>query len=155
MLDKIKAILNLETKSISAACTTSTPGPPAAGKPGSFNESLNSLNEFKQFTMEVNGKVARTLTFNNNFEDPEVRLLGYGDLRLGYLKKDIQNDLNKLASMVGTRPASQILQIMHDTEGKTSSNMYIAYKLIALAEVEEFMQRASTKRRITMMRKGA
>ena len=117
-----------------------------------FPQELNEAATSKVLVID-NGKVAKQLDFSASMEDPEVRLMGYGEMRLSLLKKDIQNDLKKLADLVGNRPASQILQILHDTEGKTSSNMYIAYKLIALAEVEEFMQRATTKRKISLMRK--
>lgn len=147
MLKKIQRILNLES-----IANTST-GVPVAGETD-LNHDLNlDLNEAVKDTIEVGGNIVRYLDYRNNPNDPEVHIAGYGLWKLSYLKRDIQKDLNSLAQMVGTRPASQLLQILTDVEGKKSSNLYVAYKLAALAEVEEFLERPATKRALTRMRK--
>jgi len=147
MLKKIQRILNLES-----IANTST-GVPVAGETD-LNLDLNhNLNEAVKDTIEIGGNIARYLDYRNNPNDPEVHIAGYGLWKLSYLKRDIQKDLNSLAQMVGTRPASQLLQILSDVEGKKSSNLYVAYKLAALAEVEEFLERPATKRALTRMRK--
>ena len=130
MLNRIQRILNLE----------STPAP--------------SLTEAVKGTVEVGGKIVRSLDYRNNPEDPEVQIAGYGMWKLSYLKKDIQNDLNSLATLVGRAPASQLLQIMSDVEGKKMWSNHVAYRLAALAEVEEFLERPSTKRVIGRIKKS-
>ncbi len=150
MLKKIQRILNLE--SIAHTAT----GTPAAGEPAGAIEvnDLNlDLNEAVKDTIEVGGKIVRYLDYKNDPNDPEVYISGYGLWKLSYLKRDIQNDLNSLAQMVGRAPASQLLQILSDVEGKKMWSNHVAYRLAALAEVEEFLERPTTKRALTRMRK--
>jgi hypothetical protein len=139
MLNRIQQILNLE--SLRGHTTRDI----LAGE--------TQLNEQTKKILEIpNGKAVRSLDYSEDLNDPQVYISGYGPWRLSYLKKDIQKDLNSLAQMVGTRPASQLLQIMSDVEGKKSSNLYVAFKLLALAEVEEFLAKPTTKRRLTQMK---
>jgi hypothetical protein len=145
MLKKIQRILNLE----SIAHTSS--GTPAESA-GETDLNLN-LNEAVKDTIEVGGKIVRYLDYKNDPNDPEVHIAGYGLWKLSYLKRDIQNDLNSLAQMVGRAPASQLLQILSDVEGKKMWSNHVAYRLAALAEVEEFLERPTTKRALTKMRK--
>lgn len=144
MLNRIQQILNLESL---RSHTTS---------PLDTRDTLageTQLNEQTKKIIEIpNGKAVRSLDYSEDLNDPQVYISGYGPWRLSYLKKDIQKDLNSLAQMVGTRPASQLLQIMSDVEGKKSSNLYVAFKLLALAEVEEFLSKPTTKRRLTQMK---
>ena len=144
MLNRIQQILNLE--SLRGHITS----------PLDTRDTLageTQLNEQTKKIIEIpNGKAVRSLDYSEDLNDPQVYISGYGPWRLSYLKKDIQKDLNSLAQMVGTRPASQLLQIMSDVEGKKSSNLYVAFKLLALAEVEEFLSKPTTKRRLTQMK---
>lgn len=144
MLNRIQQILNLESL---RGHTTS----PLDTRDILAGET--QLNEQTKKILEIpNGKAVRSLDYSEDLNDPQVYISGYGPWRLSYLKKDIQKDLNSLAQMVGTRPASQLLQIMSDVEGKKSSNLYVAFKLLALAEVEEFLSKPTTKRRLTQMK---
>jgi hypothetical protein len=156
MLDRIQRILNLST--LKSDQLSVVPGD-LSNRSNMYREGPDglqvheTLNEQTKKTLEINGKVARHLDYSgDNLNDPQVYISGYGLWRLSYLKKDIQNDLNRLAEMVGTRPASQLLQILSDIEGKKSSNLYVAFKLLALAEVEEFLAKPTTKRRLTQMK---
>lgn len=145
MLERIQRILNLESLRDTKTGPLDTP----AVEPADTNQ----LNEQSKKIIEIpNGKAVRSLDYSEDLNDPQVYISGYGPWRLSYLKKDIQKDLNSLAQMVGTRPASQLLQIMSDVEGKKSSNLYVAFKLLALAEVEEFLAKPTTKRRLTQMK---
>ena len=146
MLKKIQRILNLESL---AHTSTSEP----AGDTD-LNQDLNlNLNEAVKDTIEVGGKIVRHLDYKNNPNDPEVYISGYGLWKLSYLKTAIQNDLNSLAQMVGRAPASQLLQMLSDVEAKKMWSNHVAYRLAALAEVEEFLERPTTKRALTKMRK--
>lgn len=147
MLNRIQRILNLESLKANALDSTI----PSAGNDQPITEYVNVP---VKGTLDVGGKIVRSLDYRNNPNDPEVQIAGYGMWKLSYLKKDIQNDLNRLAQMVGSRPASQLLQILSDVEGKKSSNLYVAFKLAALAEVEEFLERPSTKRVIGRISKS-
>ena len=148
MLERIQRTLNLESLKANALDSTL----PSAG-----NDS-QPINEYVNVpvkgTLDVGGKIVRSLDYRNNPNDPEVQIAGYGMWKLSYLKTSIQNDLNSLATMVGRAPASQLLQILSDVEGKKSSNLYVAFKLAALAEVEEFLERPSTKRVIGRIKKS-
>lgn len=156
MLDRIQRTLNLSTLKFDELFPISN-NQQAASAPldglqvdETFNEQTKKT---LKKTLEINGKVARHLDYSEgDLTDPQVYISGYGLWRLSYLKKDIQNDLNRLAQMVGTRPAFQLLQILSDVEGKKSSNLYVAFKLLALAEVEEYLSKPTTKRRLTQMK---
>lgn len=143
MLERIQRTLNLESLRANTLDSTT----PSAGNDQPITEAIKG-------TVDVGGNIVRYLDYRNNPNDPEVHIAGMGLWKLSYLKKDIQNDLNRLAQMVGSRPASQLLQILSDVEGKKSSNLYVAFKLAALAEVEEFLERPSTKRVIGRISKS-
>ena len=152
MLDRIQRTLNLSTLKFDELFPISN-NQQATPAPLDGLQVDETLNEQTKKTLEINGKVARHLDYSEgDLTDPQVYISGYGLWRLSYLKKDIQNDLNRLAQMVGTRPASQLLQILSDVEGKKSSNLYVAFKLLALAEVEEYLSKPTTKRRLTQMK---
>jgi hypothetical protein len=144
MLNRIQQILNLE--SLRGHITSPLDTRDILAGETQLNEQTKKIIEIP------NGKAVRSLDYSEDLNDPQVYISGYGPWRLSYLKKDIQKDLNSLAQMVGTRPASQLLQIMSDVEGKKSSNLYVAFKLLALAEVEEFLSKPTTKRRLTQMK---
>ena len=152
MLDRIQRTLNLSTLKFDELFPISN-NQQAAPAPLDGLQVDETLNEQTKKTLEINGKVAHHLDYSEgDLTDPQVYISGYGLWRLSYLKKDIQNDLNRLAQMVGTRPASQLLQILSDVEGKKSSNLYVAFKWLALAEVEEYLSKPTTKRRLTQMK---
>lgn len=153
MLDRIQRTLNLSTLKFDELFAISNNQQATTPAPLDGLQVDETLNEQTKKTLEINGKVARHLDYSEgDLTDPQVYISGYGLWRLSYLKKDIQNDLNRLAQMVGTRPASQLLQILSDVEGKKSSNLYVAFKLLALAEVEEYLSKPTTKRRLTQMK---
>lgn len=79
--------------------------------------------------------------------------MGLGLRPVSRLKKEIQEDLIKFANLVGNRDAKDLMVYLTDVEGKYSSNMYFAYKLQALMEIEEFLKRPEVKRKITLMKK--
>lgn len=104
-------------------------------------------------TLVVNGKNAKTLDFTEDANDPSVHLFGLGVRRLSTLKKEIQQDLTKFTQLIGNRDAKDLMVYLTDFQGKYSSNMYFAYKIQALMEIEEFMKRPEVKRKITLIKK--
>jgi hypothetical protein len=64
-------------------------------------------------------------------------------------------DAKKLAEIIASDNADygRVLKMMSDVEGKDSS-VYLAYRLLALAEVQQYMKQPATKRRITLMKRG-
>jgi hypothetical protein len=105
------------------------------------------------YTLMVNGKVAKSIDFSESVDDPNVYLFGSGTVRLSTIKKMIKQDIVKFADLVGNRDAKDLLVFLTDFEGKKSSNMYFAFRLYGLMEVEEFMKRPDTKRKITLIKK--
>lgn len=81
--------------------------------------------------------------------------MGLGLRPVSRLKKEIQEDLIKFVNLIGNRDAKDLMVYLTDVEGKYSSNMYFAYKLQALMEIEEFLKRPEVKRKITLMKKKA
>jgi hypothetical protein len=73
-------------------------------------------------------------------------------MKVSTLKKAIRQDAMRLAEFVGITDAKLLVAMLSDVKGKFSSNMYIAYKLQALADVEEFMKSPAVKRKITLMK---
>jgi len=104
-------------------------------------------------TLMVNGKVAKSIDFSESMDDPNVYMFGSGTVRLSTVKKLIKQDIVKFADLVGNRDAKDLLVFLTDFEGKKSSNMYFAFRLYGLMEIEEFMKRPDIKRKITMIKK--
>jgi hypothetical protein len=117
------------------------------------NDIRNMLNEDVSYVLAVNGVNAKTLDFSEDVNDPTVQLFGYGTMKVSTLKKDIQKDVMRFAEQIGKIESTKLLAMLTDVKGKFSSNMYIAFKLQALADVEEFMKRPDIKRKITMIKK--
>ena len=114
----------------------------------------NMLNEQDTpFVLPVNGINAKSLDFSQDVNDPVVHLFGYGTMRVSQLRKDIQRDAMRLAEYIGVIESAKLLAMLSDVKGKFSSNMYVAFKLQALADVEEFMKRPDVKRKITLIKK--
>jgi len=105
------------------------------------------------YTLMINGKNAKYIDFSESVDDPNVYLFGTGTIRLSQVKKMIKQDLMKFADLVGNRDTKDLLVFLTDFEGKKSSNMYFAFRLYGLMEVEEFMKRPDTKRKITLIKK--
>ncbi len=105
------------------------------------------------YTLMINGKNAKYIDFSESVDDPNVYLFGTGTIRLSQVKKLIKQDLMKFADLVGNRDTKDLLVFLTDFEGKKSSNMYFAFRLYGLMEIEEFMKRPDTKRKITMIKK--
>ena len=80
-------------------------------------------------------------------------MIGYGTMKVSTLKRDIQRDAMRLAEYIGVVESVKLVAMLGDVKGKFSSNMYIAFKLQALADVEEFMKRPDVKRKITLIKK--
>lgn len=120
------------------------------------NDIRNMLNEQQAPTtvLTINGKVAKYMDFKESIDDPEVYLFGTGTMRLSTVKKLIKDDLMKFADLVGKRDAKDLMVFMTDFEGRKSSNMYFAYRLQGLMEIEEFMKRPDVKRKITLIKKN-
>lgn len=104
-------------------------------------------------TLVVNGTNAKTLDFTEDANDPSVHLFGLGVRKLSTLKKEIQQDLMRFTQLVGNRDAKDLMVYLTDFQGKYSSNMYFAYKIQALMEIEEFMKRPEVKRKVTLIKK--
>ena len=118
------------------------------------NDIRNMLNEADMSpVLVVNGVNAKTLDFSEDVNDPTVQIFGYGTMKLSTLKKDIQKDVMRFAEQIGRIESTKLLAMLTDVKGKFSSNMYVAFKLQALADVEEFMKRPDVKRKITMIKK--
>jgi hypothetical protein len=105
------------------------------------------------YTLMINGKNAKYIDFSESVDDPNVYLFGTGTIPLSQVKKMIKQDLMKFADLVGNRDTKDLLVFLTDFEGKKSSNMYFAFRLYGLMEIEEFMKRPDTKRKITMIKK--
>jgi len=120
------------------------------------NDIRNMLNEQQAPTtvLTINGKVAKYMDFKESIDDPEVYLFGTGTMRLSSVKKLIKDDLMKFANLVGNRDAKDLMVFLTDFEGRKSSNMYFAYRLHGLMEIEEFMKRTDVKRKITLIKKN-
>lgn len=119
-----------------------------------IHETLNEqVNTQVNKTLVINGINAKSLDFSQNVNDPTVHLMGLGLRPVSRLKKEIQEDLIKFANLVGNRDAKDLMVYLTDVQGKYSSNMYFAYKLQALMEIEEFLKRPEVKRKITLMKK--
>ena len=105
--------------------------------------------------LNVNGKAAKTLDFSSNPNDPNVNVFGLGTYSLSNLKKMTIMDAKKLAEIIASDNADygRVLKMLSDVEGKDSS-VYLAYRLLALAEVQQYMKQPATKRRITLMKRG-
>jgi len=103
--------------------------------------------------LSVNGTNAKTLDYSEDSNDPSVHLFGLGVRRLSTLKKEIQQDLAKFTQLIGNRDAKDLMVYLTDFQGKYSSNMYFAFKIQALMEIEEFMKRPEVKRKITLIKK--
>lgn len=112
------------------------------------------ISESTQSTIiAINGINAKSLDFSENVNDPNVHLFGLGIRKLSTLKKEIKEDLVKFADMVGRRDTKDLIVYLTDFKGKYSSNMYFAYKLHALMEIEEFLKSPAVKRKITLIKK--
>jgi len=172
MLDRIQRILNLSSlnpkaaSSISNISTISTNTCSIQNQQvvsesneismeihETLNEQVNTQVNKTHKTLVINGINAKSLDFSQNVNDPTVHLMGLGLRPVSRLKKEIQEDLIKFANLVGNRDAKDLMVYLTDVEGKYSSNMYFAYKLQALMEIEEFLKRPEVKRKITLMKK--
>lgn len=153
MLDRIQRILNLS--SLNPKDASSNSNTCSIDSQQVVRDSNENLNEQVNKTLAINGTNARSLDFSQNVNDPTVHLMGLGLRPVSRLKKEIQEDLIKFANLVGNRDAKDLMVYLTDVEGKYSSNMYFAYKLQALMEIEEFLKRPEVKRKITLMKKKA
>lgn len=169
MLDRIQRILNLSSLNPKAASSISNISTISTNTCSIQNqqvvsesneismeihETLNEqVNTQVNKTLVINGINAKSLDFSQNVNDPTVHLMGLGLRPVSRLKKEIQEDLIKFANLVGNRDAKDLMVYLTDVEGKYSSNMYFAYKLQALMEIEEFLKRPEVKRKITLMKK--
>jgi len=115
-----------------------------------INNVVNEQTDSKVFN--VGGKVAQTIDFSSSVDDPEIYLKGLGTYNLSQIKKMIKQDLVRFTDMIGVRPSKDMLVMLTDIEGRRSS-IYFAYKINGLAEVEEFMNRPTIKRKITLLKK--
>lgn len=115
-------------------------------------EKILSEQEDTSSRVMINGKVAKYMDFKDSIDDPEVYLFGTGTMRLSQVKKLIKDDIVKFADLVGKRDAKDLVVFLTDFEGKKSSNMYFAYRLYGLMEIEEYMKSPQAKRKITMIK---
>ena len=152
MLDRIQRTLNLSTLKFDELFPISN-NQQATPAPLDGLQVDETLNEQTSKTLIINGVNAKSLDFSQNVNDPTVHLMGLGLRPVSRLKKEIQEDLIKFANLVGNRDAKDLMVYLTDEEGKYSSNMYFAYKLQALMEIEEFLKRPEVKRKITLMKK--
>jgi hypothetical protein len=117
-----------------------------------INNVINEQTNSKVFN--IGGKVAQTIDFSSSVDDPEIYIKGLGVYRLSLIKKMIKQDLVRFTDMVGDKPSKDMLVMLTDVEGRRSS-IYFAYRLNGLAEVEEFMNRPTIKRKITLLKKNS
>lgn len=118
------------------------------------NDIRNMLNEENtSYVLAINGINAKSLDFSEDVNDPSVHLFGYGTMRVSTLKKDVKRDALRLSEMIGMVESTKLVAMLSDIKGKFSSNMYLAFKLQALADIEEFMKRPDVKRKITLIKK--
>lgn len=171
MLDRIQRILNLSSLNPKAASSISNISTMSISTNTCSIQNQQVVSESNEISMEIhetlneqvntqvnktlviNGINAKSLDFSQNVNDPTVHLMGLGLRPVSRLKKEIQEDLIKFANLVGNRDAKDLMVYLTDVEGKYSSNMYFAYKLQALMEIEEFLKRPEVKRKITLMKK--
>jgi len=105
------------------------------------------------YTLVIDGKVAKHINFGESADDPNVYMFGSGTVRLSTFKRMIKQDIMKFADLVGNLDAKDLLVLLTDFEGKRSSNMYFAFRLYGLMEIEEFMKRPDIKRKIMAIKK--
>jgi len=107
-------------------------------------------------TLNVGGRVAQTLDFTMSTDDPDVYLKGMGTMPLSTVKKLVKFDLQRFADRVGMISSKELLSVLTDVEGNMKSSPYgnFTYRIRGLAEVEDFMNRPETKRKISMMKKS-
>ncbi len=155
MLNRIQQILKLQVSTpISDETTLLNPGTISTNSETSETALEDNLNEAPISKMlETGGKIARSLDFSKNPNDPDVQISGYGSVSLSRLKTDIRADLVRLGDSIGGTDAKYLMLIMSDFAGKKVSGNLVAFKMAGLAEVEEFMQQPSVKRKITMMKR--
>jgi hypothetical protein len=156
MLNRIQQILKLQvSKPISDETTLLNPGTisntPSEPVEPALEDNLNEAPISK--ILETGGKIARSLDFSKNPNDPDVQISGYGSVSLSRLKTDIRADLVRLGDSIGGTDAKYLMLIMSDFAGKKVSGNLVAFKMAGLAEVEEFMQQPNVKRKITMMKR--
>lgn len=156
MLNRIQQILKLQVSTpISDETTLINTGTISTTSETSEPALEDNLNEAPISKMlETGGKIARSLDFSKNPNDPDVQISGYGSVSLSRLKTDIRADLVRLGDSIGGTDAKYLMLIMSDFAGKKVSGNLVAFKMAGLAEVEEFMQQPSVKRKITMMKRG-
>jgi hypothetical protein len=160
MLNRIQQILKLqvstpisdETTLLNPGTISNTPSEPVEPVEPALEDNLNEAPISK--ILETGGKIARSLDFSKNPNDPDVQISGYGSVSLSRLKTDIRADLVRLGDSIGGTDAKYLMLIMSDFAGKKVSGNLVAFKMAGLAEVEEFMKQPNVKRKITMMKRG-
>lgn len=160
MLNRIQQILKLqvskpisdETTLLNTGTLTNVPNTPSEPVEPALEDNLNEAPISK--ILETGGKIARSLDFSKNPNDPDVQISGYGSVSLSRLKTDIRADLVRLGDSIGGTDAKYLMLIMSDFAGKKVSGNLVAFKMAGLAEVEEFMKQPNVKRKITMMKRG-
>ena len=156
MLKRIQQILKLQVSTpISDETTLLNPGTisntPSETSEPALEDNLNEAPISK--ILETGGKIARSLDFSKNPNDPDVQISGYGSVSISRLKTDIRADLVRLGDSIGGTDAKYLMLIMSDFAGKKVSGNLVAFKMAGLAEVEEFMKQPNVKRKITMMKR--
>jgi len=99
-----------------------------------------------------NGKRVRELDYTTDANDPTVQLVGFGSMRMSLLRKDIMRDLERLGNAVGATDAKNLMAIMSDFDGKTRSGNLAAWKMAALAEIEEYLATSAAKRKVSLIK---
>ena len=98
------------------------------------------------------GKRVRELDYTMDSNDPTVQLVGFGSMRLSLLRKDIMRDLERIGNSIGATDAKNLMAIMSDFDGRTRSGNLAAWKMAALAEVEEFLAAPTVKRKVSLIK---
>lgn len=122
------------------------------------NDIRSMINEQKtpqSTTLPIpNGKRVRELDYAMDVNDPTVQLVGFGSMRLSNLRKDIMRDLERIGNAIGATDAKNLMAIMGDFDGRTRSGNLAAWKMAALAEVEEYLSTSAAKRKVTLIKQN-
>jgi len=121
-----------------------------------INSIINEQNQPQALkALNIGGRVAQTIDFTMSTDDPDVYLKGLGTLPLSMIKKLVKQDLIRFADKVGVASSKELISFMIDIEGKKTNNPFgqFAYRLHGLAEIEEFLSKPETKRKIALMKK--
>jgi hypothetical protein len=111
-----------------------------------ISEALEKTRPMKVYPKQQS-KYLGYVDFENNPNDPDVHLVGYGVLTLSVLGREAAKHIQQISGMVGSRPADALTQL-------TDPNSVAISKLRALVEAQELLNTPQAKRMKTTAMKG-